>query len=666
MELIQRFGSNIDDKYVDEYINAILKHKKSCDTVWLATKYGFPKLETHKKYAQYLKTVSDKLRANGIKVSLQLSNSIGHGIYMSSADCTGLVYDNSPVRQMVGPDGVLSPYCFCWRGDELKEYLVKELTYYVQAVKPDVVWVDDDFRAQHHSPIDFGCFCDDCIKTFNEKHSASFTREELVEEFLHGDLKWRERYIQFIREGMYELMCVMTKAIVDASPNTEMGLQHGPFGAYTGFGCDFVFDAMKDKTGKNPKSRPGGGAYDDHDPNGFIKKAIVINWQNATLPDYVECKCPEIENLPFCVFGKSPEGTALETTYYLANGNTDMSYSMIMNMNEPMEWHENELELFSKHRAYWEKLSEINKSSYQAGMRFFISKYAWQKKLDEQEGLSDMENEHYSELYPWTRDAIPIAYDKKEDSVFILHPECANALSASDIEYLMSKSVLTDGETIDILQKRGYDFGITVKEFEAFFANSLQEIMTDNSINGSFKKYKPSKFVQGRSKSYAIEKCDLPHTTLGTYKKVYEPQGENTCYGIADAIVETPKGAKWGIISFMPWKGIMPFSRREQILNIADYISNNNLCARLLTPRQAVLLPRKDNDGKTVCVSVLNPCVGESGVLEVLIRNPKSEDFYYMSQYSGEGKLEFTETDDGFIVKLPSIKPWSVATIFAL
>ena len=184
MQLMQRIGAMLDGEYVDKYIEQIIKHPGSCDNVWLPTLYGFPKLETHREFADFLKQMAEKFRKNNISVSLQLSNSIGHGKYMSSRDCSGLVYEGSPVEKLVGHDGTVAEYCFCWRGEELKKYLLEEISYYAE-IKPECIWIDDDFRPGHHNPVDFGCFCDNCIADFNKKFDASFTRETLLEEILH-------------------------------------------------------------------------------------------------------------------------------------------------------------------------------------------------------------------------------------------------------------------------------------------------------------------------------------------------------------------------------------------------------------------------------------------------------------------------------------------------
>ena len=62
--LTQRLGSNTqkDPAYIDEFIRAVTAHPGCCDEVWLATDYGFPKLDTHRKAAEILAQQAEKLR----------------------------------------------------------------------------------------------------------------------------------------------------------------------------------------------------------------------------------------------------------------------------------------------------------------------------------------------------------------------------------------------------------------------------------------------------------------------------------------------------------------------------------------------------------------------------------------------------------------------------
>ena len=112
--LTQRLGSStqLDDAFIEDFIRIVKDNPGSCDEVWLATSYGFPPLSVHREMAQKLSVTADKLREAGLRVSLQISNTIGHGQYMAARDCSGLVYDGSPVRNIVGHDGTVSRYAF--------------------------------------------------------------------------------------------------------------------------------------------------------------------------------------------------------------------------------------------------------------------------------------------------------------------------------------------------------------------------------------------------------------------------------------------------------------------------------------------------------------------------------------------------------------------------
>lgn len=667
MRLIQRLGNDITDEYIDSYIENIKKHDGSCDEVWFATEYGFPPMEKHEQVMLKIKNAAKKFRNEKIKVSLQLSNSIGHGEYMSRKDCSGLVYDGSLAEKMVGADGAVADYCFCWRGKHFEEYLIKELEVYAQ-IQPDCIWIDDDFRASNHAPVRFGCFCNDCMDKFNKKYSYNFNREQLVSEFMHGSLKVREDYVEFLRDGLGQLMYKMGETIHKVSENTALGLQYCAHGAYTGYGYSFIFDAMKSSTGHIPMSRPGGGAYDDHDPNEFLKKAVFMNWTNSMLPEYVECKCPEIENLPFVAFGKSPAGTAFETSYYFANGSTDMSYSMIMHTNEPMQWHNEEFELFSKHRKYWEKLSEVNRSTYQSGLNYFMSKEIWKKQLAPNETMEDLNREDVYGAMLLLRDAIPISFDRDEQSIILLHPEAAKDLSEKEIQYLLGKNVITDGESVEILKNKGADIKVTPKKISESDVLKISEKLTQHIVNPKgLDKWESSFFVKGKKETYYFSDNETDAEVLGKYiinSETVKTQDPNIAESVAEVIINTACGGKWAVLGYAPWKGIISSRKRDQILNAADYISNNALPARLNTPFQAVLLPRKNKDNRTAMVSVTNCTVGKSGVLELLIRKPAGEKFVFMSQNSDEIELEYIKNGDDYILKVPSIDAWSVGTVF--
>ena len=653
--LTQRLGSRTqkDPAFIDALIAEITAHPGCCDEVWLATNYGFPPMDVHRQSAEILGEVAAKFRNIGVRVSLQLSNSIGHGEYMQSQDCSGLVYDGSPIENMVDADGTVADYCFCWNGKHFREYVMEELREYVSVIQPHTLWVDDDLRATNHAPVRHGCFCDDCMAAFNKKYGSSFTREQLVHEISFGDIEWRKRHIEFIRESLADFTREMGKVIHECAPDCAMGYQYCANGGYTGFAYDFIFDAMRDSTGKAPASRPGGGSYDDHNPNTFIDKAELLGYQNYMLPSYVHDRRPEIESLPDIVYGKSIGGTCFETSYYLASGNNAMSYAMLMNDYEPMSWHGQMLGAFAKHRPYWEKLCEVNNRSRQTGLKIALSHEGYLAKC---EHPFDYSSESYNYALPFRYVNIPVAMTREDCDVYVLNAANARRMSDAEINDLLRRPVVTDGAAIQVLTGRGFDPGVTAQPIGT---RILTELFTDHPVNGNA----AGDCWGGRwGKTTDWELLGEDLEVLGVFMPT-----NGTVPGrksVASAVFTTSAGAKWAAFYDMWGRGIST-EKRDQYRNAMEYIAGKKFAAELVTPIQAILHPRVNADGQTVAVSVTNVSVGDSGALEMILRNPAGTTFTYMSQYSDEIVLDAEEIAEGeYKVVIPDLHGWSVGTLF--
>ena len=665
MKLSQRFSS-FSIEHHKKLIEEFKKHPGCVDDVWLSTLYGYPSPADHKKVADNLMVIAEMYREAGISVSLQISNTLGHGQYMCGIDCSGLVFDGSPVKNMTDGYGVTSEYCFCPRGEYFKDYILKTLEYYTP-IKPDILWVDDDFRLPNHAPVDYGCFCDDCIAEFNARYGYSYSRAELTEEILHGDLTVRERFLRFQREGMSELMRGIMEVFHKGSPDTVPGLQHAVPGGYIMGSHDFAFDVMREVTGKDPVSRPGGGFYIDFNPDDVTIKGLEVELQNAALPEYVKKNSPEIENLPHCVFGKSPAGTAMETSYYFMCGASDMSYSSMQGV-EPVEWYGNMLELFSKQRHYWDKLSEYNSFTRATGIRYFYSKNDWCRRLSESDGFHQLHAYKHIHTRDFLRDGISFTFDRREESVHFLHPAEVTGLTDADVRYLLPQNVITDGETLAILAEMGYNLGVESVRIPTADALPLYDKYSEHRLNGGEESYKSSFFARGKSECYRMSIKNADAEVLGVYatnvKKAPFTEDAECPYGIAELLLTTEKGGKWVVMGYQPWKGNIPMVRRERLLNIADELGKTPLAARMVSMHQAVVHPRIDGDGRTACVSLLNCTVGKCEGGELLVRNPRSENFVYTSGTVKALALDWTKTDSGYLVKLPAIDAWTGGTVF--
>lgn len=653
--LTQRLGSATqqDPAFIDALIEQIQAHPGSCDEVWFATDYGFPPLEIHEKDAEALKAQAEKFRRIGVRVSLQLSNSIGHGQYMRVRDCTGLVYDGSPAEHMADADGTEAGYCFCWNGENFRKYTFAALRYYVRAVKPYCLWVDDDLRATNHAPVNHGCFCDGCIGKFNTRFGTAFDREGLAEA-IHKDIEIRKKHIAFLRDTLADFTSRLAQIVAEEAPGCRMGWQGCANGGYTGYGYDFLFDAMKKTTGLAPGSRPGGGAYNDHSPAGFINKSTLIAYQNVMLPAYVTDRRPEIESLPDIVFGKSIPGTCFETSCYLAYGNTAMSYAIMMNDYEPMSWHGEMLGAFAAHRKYWEKLSAVSKNGTLSGLTPFFPKTAY---LCESKESFDYSREEIYFAEPLRYLAVPIAFTNKPASVYLINGRIAETLNEEEIQFLLGKSVVCDGAAVSILAARGYLQNVTAKQTsvqekrERFTSHPINDGMENRTWGGQI----------WRRNDYELFGEDLE--IISEY--VSSSTGKDETIGIASAVFTTGKGAKWACFAFDMWERTKSSEKRRQLLNACRYLCGKGFIAELLTPMQACVIPTENENGKCTAVSLINCTVGESGALKLRISSPASARFTFMGQYREETPLCAVKTgENDYELTVPSIPGWSVATVF--
>ena len=151
--LIQRLENQTfsEEGFVDTFIEKMIENNGSCDEVWLSSEYGYPPMDVHKKTVEYLMPVKEKFENAGIKVSMQIANTIGHGEYMSSRDNSGLVCEGSNAEHLVGHDGVIANYCFCWNGENFRKYMLEVMRVYA-ALNPRVLWFDDDLRSLESEP----------------------------------------------------------------------------------------------------------------------------------------------------------------------------------------------------------------------------------------------------------------------------------------------------------------------------------------------------------------------------------------------------------------------------------------------------------------------------------------------------------------------------------
>ena len=172
---LRLMNHHYNGKLMDELFEVLLRQPGCLDEVWLSTEYGFPPMSIHAKSAEAMTGAAERFRKHNIGVSLQIANSLGHGEYLRFMDFRGITW-----QHMVGIDSTVFPYGNCPRDKDFLEYQKESARLYAAACKPDILFIDDDLRMHHHTPVDYGCFCDGCLEEMRSRWGLSFSRKELA------------------------------------------------------------------------------------------------------------------------------------------------------------------------------------------------------------------------------------------------------------------------------------------------------------------------------------------------------------------------------------------------------------------------------------------------------------------------------------------------------
>lgn len=204
---------------------------------------GHITVEEAKPWIDMFKVAAEKLRENGISVSLNNWIEIGHcdrgRTLKNGQDFTLFTDINGRESTMVA-----CPLCQNWR-----EYHTDLIRYFVCELKPDTYWIEDDFRVHNHAPLsDIGCYCDLHMKLYNERLGTNYTREEFVKKaFAPGKCNpERQAFLDVNRDTMIELADVLSRAAREEYPEIDVALMSSaPFShALEGRDWTGLFDAL--------------------------------------------------------------------------------------------------------------------------------------------------------------------------------------------------------------------------------------------------------------------------------------------------------------------------------------------------------------------------------------------------------------------------------------
>lgn len=636
--------------FTDRALEEMKKHPGCCDQVWLAM-YSYEPVEAHRERAELMGRYIDRLKDMGIRPFIEYGTNLGHG--------NPVGFDvPEEFENMRDKNGSVASDCFCPAGENFLNYQCEVIKLYA-AKQPCGIYLDDDLRIESHQCARLGCFCENCVREFNETNHTSYSLEE-ISALIDTDPQFREKYTDMNRKHLYEYARRMSEAARSVCPDIQMGWEYVFISSATGSDFEPVFKGMRDATGRDVLSRPGALIYNDNNPRQLLDKVLNTSYQNAIAPDYVKGRRPEIENTSHTYMGKTARGTCIEATLNLAFGCNGLSFSMCQSDSEPMEFYGRFWQAFARHRAYWRGLISDLENTGVAGVRLVYPDDAYKALIPGELQWMNPPKETGRKLI---EAGIPLSYEDDFCNVYLLFADIVAWLSDEDIRRLLTKNVIADGLTAHLLAERGYHLPVSVskktdRSFEILTVGAdcyFSETYTDHPANGEWKNQvgKLDVFCGGHScqSLLADDSCEILAF------------GENG--SVSQALAHLPEGGNWAFVGSSLRTHITGSAKRNQLLSLINYLSGG-LPASLETAAQVAFIPRATKDGRFRAATLLNISIDDTGELSLAVRRPAGERFVLSSPDHEDVPLPFTVRDGVCRIALPSLPPYRNITVRAI
>ena len=346
---------------------------------------------------------------------------------------------------------------------------------------PDIVWIDDDFRLHNHGlgpdELDFYCFCQRHLDLFAQREGRRHEREELLAEVLRPGKPspLRGRWLDLLSESMTETAAWIRQQVQGASPKTRLAQMTSAPDVHSAEGRDWKAFLTALCGDGQPIIRPCSGIYTgtvapikQHTVTyRFMCHSIAVVEQ-ALGPGVAEYG-PELENTRFTTWCKSVRNTEHILVLGQLLGCPEITLSMSDLDGSPLSEEPTNLSVLRDNKPRLQALAEVGLRQWnQAGLALISDPDAARKvQVSTGAKMQDL-----GLLRQWEdvllQMGIPAFYASPRqaadgDAVVALEGYTVWCLSDSELERVLARSVLLDGDAAWVLQQRGFGRHIGVR-----------------------------------------------------------------------------------------------------------------------------------------------------------------------------------------------------------
>jgi len=429
---------------------------------------GHITIEQAKPWVEVINKAKSLLAKEGVGVSLNPWTTLYH-----SARGRHL-HPGQNFTLIVGENGVTDPMSPCPLCENFQKYLGEYYSFLATEINPIAIWIEDDWRLQNHDPsLRFGgCYCDIHMKRFSKRVGESVTREKLVEAILAKGKPhpWREEWLQLCGESLQEPIKKIADKIYKSNPDVRLGAMTSSPDSYSTEGRDWTV-LMDNICQKNKYLiRPNMPPYTE--TPAITTPPTVTRHTIANLSKEADIY-PELENSPRCgVYSESHRYTNWQIFNSLCFGSNGITINHFDDTGMGTFFDRTLGVSIGKCDRLFNALNALNIDDRNArGVKVLfhpeIARSIHSKDESTMKGLINK-----STVWSPTFFILGISHgftrfiDDSSSSVYAVGEQTLRCFSDSEILKLLSKRVLLDMTSVDIVLQRNLGEYLGVRKLE--------------------------------------------------------------------------------------------------------------------------------------------------------------------------------------------------------
>jgi hypothetical protein len=519
---------------------------------------SFIKIEEYRKYAEKLKIWVEKIKNEGLKFGINILQTLGH-IYFPEE-----IENEFPFQRKIDINGVKSKGGVCPLDENFRKYILEVYKIFAE-LKPDIIYVDDDFR---YIMDGIFCFCNLHIERFEKDTGIKIKREELKEEILKETLTpsfIKIKYFEILNRSLKEVAEIIEKTVHSISPDTRIGLMLQCF-PQCFWGADINEIIKKLSGNRKPLCRPQLPIYREYGadlkfsvPVAFSQPMIIKNFVDKD----VEIQ-PEIENYPYSIFSKSKQIFKFQISFCYLNGFETPLLNIFDDYGHPLNENREFIDVLEKNKKFFNRLKEIGRNTEMKGISIpYSSKTILFTKIKNKD-ISTLFKRFY-----WERIisllGLPLSYNWENPDFCIFSGNELFGMDDKFMEKMIKKGgFLIDKDALEVLQYKGFSEITGVKFCEKIDVDDCGSIYYHRSkLNKPYEEeYFPLRFTYPDNfvkLDIFAEKYEILASVVNFENKIISP---------AIVMVENKYGTKFGVFSFSPSENLMPVFLNPKTQNL--------------------------------------------------------------------------------------------------